>query len=320
MSNIKRVMIINWHWDEDLEYPSYPDELKEIKEILELSPELNVLEEPKVQFVDNELIYKEQEDSIGTLIPTEVGLSSKMNKDEKREEFLSYFQAKYPDPKTQLLFLFHRGDEIVDISNFLKLRKSLHTDENAFQDRVQFGIFGGGRGTIYQEGKGLLNPGISTFMLDEEFASAWFDPKNDIKALAIKRTHFDHVWNHYWYQIRRKIEKLRSLIHLAQIPKTDEELDTKVKELKTQAQQYAQNLLFHLGYEEYEDSKELKEEWDFSNCDKIALNNWISGKNGELFSKTDEWLKELKKFADSTDQEISNELTSGFDELIMSFY
>ena len=233
----KKIMVINrYPWHKDLECPTYTGVGTAIKEVLEKSPVFDVIVDDLISEKKEPFSYT-PEDVTGLIHITQVSLDSIDKEDHRRldkEKFIRFFLKKpliedSPPQNLQLLMLFHRYDGMGTVSEYLKLRNSLTTSQSqencekqtSFpyqENQIQFGMFGGGQGAMYDE-KGLLSHVGETFQLALEYeGAAKFDEEKKRKPLAIRQSHFEFVWNHYWFQTRKKIEKLRDNLFRVQIP------------------------------------------------------------------------------------------------------
>ena len=257
-----KVLIINWHWDEELEYPSYPKKNPSLAEVLKHTPKLDVVSEENVSLTDGVPIYHLQNVKAHIFTPEVAlnGQSDYIHQRQFRKQFVNAFVDQYDSGQAEFLFLFHKGDKIGTSQDFAKIQQT----EPGLWTNARFEIFGGGFGTIYEE-KGLLNHGISTFGLSGTGA-AWFEEESMIKALAIKQQNFDYVWGHYWYQTQKKIKELRKLVQMIHISQV-------AQKTKTAAALATQNFLSHLNQNQYQAGTPQNGILDFSECQD--LHTWV---------------------------------------------
>lgn len=312
--DVYKIMVLNWKWEEELGYPEDTDFLEKRTEEgkVEVPPKQSSLEAADVHEVSitDEKATVIYPDAIKTFVlPTKVwgdhkeGLGLRSFTDAIIEAAGSIADSGI----YQLLILLHKGDQTPSVNKLAQLTVDLPEDCD-----MRFALFGGGREAIYEE-SGLLDHGFSTFRLGEDIESesgaAWFDNKQELKALIIKKTNFKFVWDYYWYQTRTKLEQFRKETLLAQIPKVP---DGPLQ----RAQEHAKSLLFRLDNSKYKDFQNHNPS-PIANYEECAdLEELI---NVERFKKKKAaWITEIESLADKTINDTQT-LNEAFEDLLKSW-
>lgn len=315
--DIYRIMVLNWKWEDELAYPTDED----------FGPESGLTEKLKAipAANPNEKKGNGHSDAFEVLNPASMDayvIPTRVWEDKEKELPLKAFthsaieaaKAVSNNNPFQLLLLLHKGEKTSSVEELANLDTSgLPRGSN-----MRVALFGGGRDIIYGR-EGLLDHGISTFLLGEDLDSgaAWFDIENEIKALIIKKAHFNFVWDSYWYQTRIKLEQFRKETLLAQLPKVP---DGPVK----RASVHAKSLLFRLDPVKYKSSKKQIPAPGSKEFDPIAyygecadLENILHAP--KLTEKRATWMTEIEMLAKEAQINNTQALNEAFDELHKSW-
>ncbi len=321
--DVYRIMALNWKWEDDLSYPADEDfdpksdsvgrEKREIKAI----PAANSNEIKRKGHSDVfEVINPDSIDSY--VIPARIweGKEKKLSLETFTNSIIEFAKTLSNKNSFQLLILLHKGEKTSSVEELA----NLDTSGLPSGSKMRVALFGGGRDIIYGE-EGLLDHGISTFLLgeDPDSGAAWFDMKPEIKALIIKKTNFNYIWDSYWYQTRVKLEQFRKETLLAQLPKVS---DGPV----TRASAHAKSLLFRLDPVKYKSFKEQIPDPDLENSefDPIAYYGECADLEdilhaSEFDEKRATWMTKIEMVANGAKINDTRALNEAFDELLKSW-
>lgn len=316
-----KILLVNWKWEDELEYPTFiPHSTKDVKPLLNefvknIEP-IKVVESTWIEDATDHLVLKEGAATNKYIIPTKANLMNILSEKDLPSIKVNYVHCVIDEiiklfadsKKIQIVCLYHMGDGFDDINELLEIildyAPSVKED---LEVEIKVGFFGKGHGIIY-EFQGFLPIGSSFFRYKGKGARRIGGFRDQVHLQFLKEEHFDPVWNHYWYETRKRLEDLRKWMMLTQVPKSP---DT----ARNIAKSYTEDLLINIG--EIKDRRlpqPIEEGWDFSSCSDLAY--WT--KTNPDFKLQGEWIEELKKFHKDDLQDFTI-LNKAFDNLIASF-
>ncbi len=293
----KKIIFINWKWEmrQNPGIPYFPASAKENIYEIEQVTDKN-LEEKLPEFMgqvsEGQQIFIRDtvEKGGGQVIRLRIELDalSEENKRKVENGIMTLIKEKIVKKGGEVLFMFHQNQGF-DLEHFDS------PDKN-----IQYRTFGGGQEPIYDE---LL--GADYCYLEDFDDRAFAVKENDDDPFIIYQDRFDKVWDHYWYQTKKKMMKLYEKVLVSQIPyyppKQKEEIVALAKGFTT----------YYHDLEKYINSDKKAAFFSkvtyFENCENLIKSNLPAIKSDEsLSSERQEEIQKQQKQREEAQKKIDD--------------
>ncbi|MCB0838475.1 MAG: hypothetical protein KDD99_17510 [Bacteroidetes bacterium] len=282
-----RILVINWKWGKYFDIPRFSCIKGDKWEILmdELSEKITAYTVVQETDDSDQLPDFSSDNVKDFVIPICVEFETTESSFEEKQELIEKLISSIREKVTKnnpasYLFMQHKGVGFDHGDHWEEIIKKQH------QHPFRFATFGGAIGPMYEK-QGLLHAGLPNFQVAGKHTSVWFDKKNK-QVLAIKKNHFDYIWEYFCYSTRQYLEEMFKEMEYLGGP-----LMTTVQH--QQIQEGVQNLYYH-SQAQYDTMKPTQNgvpvRWDFKNC--LDLPKLISHPDFEPHKE--EWFGSLHDF------------------------